>query len=62
LSMLRTLGILCVISPESCSSILWKSREYKEQAAEVFKTDSSDMKKTKNCGYYTGTFRRSTLR
>jgi acetyl-CoA carboxylase carboxyl transferase subunit alpha len=23
-----------VISPESCSSILWKSWEYKEQAAE----------------------------
>lgn len=34
-----------VISPESCSSILWKSWEYKEQAAEALKLTSSDMKK-----------------
>jgi acetyl-CoA carboxylase carboxyl transferase subunit alpha len=33
-----------VISPESCSSILWKSWEYKEQAAEALKLTSSDMK------------------
>tara|TARA_R110000868_G_scaffold38171_7_gene133935 strand:- start:611 stop:1564 length:954 start_codon:yes stop_codon:yes gene_type:complete len=36
-----------VISPESCSSILWKSWEYKEQAAEALKLTSSDMKKQK---------------
>lgn len=34
-----------VISPESCSSILWRSWEYKEQAAEALKLTSSDMKK-----------------
>jgi acetyl-CoA carboxylase carboxyl transferase subunit alpha len=34
-----------VISPESCSSILWKSWEYKEQAAEALKLTSADMKK-----------------
>ncbi|MEL6539003.1 MAG: acetyl-CoA carboxylase carboxyltransferase subunit alpha [Bacteroidota bacterium] len=33
-----------VISPESCSSILWRSWEYKEQAAEALKLTSSDMK------------------
>jgi acetyl-CoA carboxylase carboxyl transferase subunit alpha len=36
-----------VISPESCSSILWKSWEYKEQAAEALKLTSNDMKKQK---------------
>ena len=36
-----------VISPESCSSILWKSWEYKEQAAEALKLTSADMKKQK---------------
>lgn len=36
-----------VISPESCSSILWRSWEYKEQAAEVLKLTSSDMLKAK---------------
>ena len=36
-----------VISPESCSSILWKSWEYKEQAADALKLTSSDMKKQK---------------
>ena len=36
-----------VISPESCSSILWKSWEYKEQAAEALKLTSDDMKKQK---------------
>ncbi|WP_340077445.1 acetyl-CoA carboxylase carboxyltransferase subunit alpha [Leptobacterium sp. I13] len=34
-----------VISPESCSSILWRSWEYKEQAAEALKLTSVDMKK-----------------
>jgi len=34
-----------VISPESCSSILWRSWEYKEQAAEALKLTSSNMKK-----------------
>ena len=33
-----------VISPESCSSILWRSWEYKEQAAEALKLTSFDMK------------------
>ncbi|MTH17347.1 acetyl-CoA carboxylase carboxyltransferase subunit alpha [Flavobacterium sp. LC2016-01] len=36
-----------VISPESCSSILWKSWEYKERAADALKLTSSDMKKQK---------------
>lgn len=36
-----------VISPESCSSILWKSWEYKEQAAEALKLTSADMKQQK---------------
>jgi len=36
-----------VISPESCSSILWRSWEYKEQAAESLKLTSVDMKKQK---------------
>ena len=34
-----------VISPESCSSILWRSWEYKEQAAEALKLTASDMLK-----------------
>lgn len=34
-----------VISPESCSSILWRSWEYKEKAAEVLKLTAKDMKK-----------------
>ncbi len=32
-----------VISPESCSSILWRSWEYKEKAAEALKLTSKDM-------------------
>jgi acetyl-CoA carboxylase carboxyl transferase subunit alpha len=34
-----------VISPESCSSILWRSWEYKERAAEALKLTATDMKK-----------------
>ena len=34
-----------VISPESCSSILWRSWDYKEQAAEALKLTALDMKK-----------------
>ncbi|MCX7550631.1 acetyl-CoA carboxylase carboxyltransferase subunit alpha [Xanthomarina sp. F2636L] len=34
-----------VISPESCSSILWRSWEYKEQAANALKLTAKDMKK-----------------
>ena len=34
-----------VISPESCSSILWRSWEYKETAADALKLTSKDMKK-----------------
>lgn len=36
-----------VISPESCSSILWRSWEHKEQAAEALKLTAEDMKKQK---------------
>ncbi len=36
-----------VISPESCSSILWRSWEYKEKAAEALKLTATDMKKLK---------------
>lgn len=32
-----------VISPESCSSILWRSWDYKEQAAEALKLTANDM-------------------
>jgi len=34
-----------VISPESCSSILWRSWEFKEKAAEALKLTAPDMKK-----------------
>jgi len=33
-----------VISPESCSSILWRSWNFKEQAAEALKLTANDMK------------------
>ncbi len=33
-----------VIAPESCSSILWRSWEYKEQAAEALKLTAEDLK------------------
>jgi acetyl-coA carboxylase, carboxyl transferase, alpha subunit len=33
-----------VISPESCSSILWRTWEYKERAAEALKLTAKDMK------------------
>jgi acetyl-CoA carboxylase carboxyl transferase subunit alpha len=36
-----------VISPESCSSILWRSWEYKEQAAEALKLTAIDMQEAK---------------
>ena len=36
-----------VISPESCSSILWRSWDFKEKAAEVLKLTPHDMKKNK---------------
>ncbi|MEL6304950.1 MAG: acetyl-CoA carboxylase carboxyltransferase subunit alpha [Bacteroidota bacterium] len=36
-----------VISPESCSSILWRSWEYKEIAAEALKLTAPDMKRLK---------------
>ena len=36
-----------VISPESCSSILWRSWEYKEKAAEALKLTPQDMLKSK---------------
>jgi acetyl-CoA carboxylase carboxyl transferase subunit alpha len=32
-----------VISPENCSTILWRSWDYKEQAAEVLKLTARDM-------------------
>ena len=36
-----------VISPESCSSILWRSWDYKEKAAEVLKLTAEDMLRQK---------------
>jgi acetyl-CoA carboxylase carboxyl transferase subunit alpha len=36
-----------VISPESCSSILWRSWDYKEIAAEALKLTATDMSKLK---------------
>lgn len=36
-----------VISPESCSSILWKTWDYKEQAAAVLKLTAQDLKELK---------------
>jgi acetyl-CoA carboxylase carboxyl transferase subunit alpha len=36
-----------VISPESCSSILWKTWDYKEQAAEALKLTANDLLKLK---------------
>lgn len=36
-----------VISPESCSSILWKTWDYKEQAAAVLKLTAEDLKDLK---------------
>lgn len=36
-----------VISPESCSSILWRNWDYKEKAAEVLKLTAEDMLKNK---------------
>ncbi|MEX0721188.1 MAG: acetyl-CoA carboxylase carboxyltransferase subunit alpha [Balneolaceae bacterium] len=36
-----------VISPESCSSILWKTWDYKEQAAAVLKLTATDLEELK---------------
>ena len=36
-----------VISPESCSSILWKTWDYKEQAAAVLKLTAEDLRELK---------------
>jgi acetyl-CoA carboxylase carboxyl transferase subunit alpha len=36
-----------VISPESCSSILWRSWDYKERAAEALKLTANDMLENK---------------
>ena len=36
-----------VISPESCSSILWRSWDYKEKAADALKLTSKDLLKQK---------------
>lgn len=36
-----------VISPENCSAILWRSWDYKEQAAESMKITAKDMKQNK---------------
>lgn len=36
-----------VISPENCSTILWRSWDYKEKAAEALKLTASDMKSLK---------------
>ena len=36
-----------VISPENCSTILWRSWDYKEQAADVLRPTAKDMLKLK---------------
>jgi acetyl-CoA carboxylase carboxyl transferase subunit alpha len=36
-----------VISPESCSSILWRNWEHKEEAAEALQLTAEDMLKNK---------------
>ena len=36
-----------VISPENCSTILWRSWDYKEKAADSLKLTAKDMKKNK---------------
>jgi len=36
-----------VISPEGCAGILWKSHEFKEQAAEALRMTSKDLLKLK---------------
>jgi acetyl-CoA carboxylase carboxyl transferase subunit alpha len=36
-----------VISPESCSSILWRTWEFKEKAADALKLTANDMFKNK---------------
>ncbi len=36
-----------VISPESCSSILWRSWDFKERAADALKLTAEDMYKNK---------------
>ena len=40
-------AIYSVISPEGCSSILWRSSEHAEQAAEALKLTAQDMEKFK---------------
>ena len=40
-------AIYSVISPEGCSSILWRSSENAEQAAEALKLTAQDMEKFK---------------
>lgn len=37
----------CVISPEGCASILWKSADHKEKAAEVLKLTADDLMELK---------------
>ena len=41
--LMREICWYSVISPESCSSILWRSWEYKEQAAEALKLTAPDL-------------------
>ena len=36
-----------VISPENCSTILWRSWDFKEKAADSLKLTAKDMKKNK---------------
>ena len=40
-------AIYSVISPEGCSSILWRSSDYADQAAEALKLTAQDMEKFK---------------
>ena len=36
-------SVYSVISPEGCASILWRSRDYSEQAAEALKLTAQDL-------------------
>ena len=40
-------AIYSVISPEGCSSILWRSADHADKAAEALKLTAQDMKKFK---------------
>ena len=43
-------SIYSVISPEGCASILWRSTDFVQQAAEALKLTSDDCLRFKHCG------------